>query len=193
MYTTKDAYFAIRLLHCGHAGRRAYVETKQVKHVWHSSQNTHNRSICMWYRRAAPLSDRTDKCIYSQGPVIGEGGKEVTADSIFFKDMGTRGRYHGGRRPSRDESLHSPTVIPPRALDKPSIMKPYHRRRTCSHISPRRSQTIARLHDTRFVECPWWKDGWTVHKTVVYALQSLAKLLLASCSLAAQFVDCTVC
>ena len=29
------------------------------------------------------------------------------------------GRYHGGRRPSSDDSLHSPTVIPPSALDKP--------------------------------------------------------------------------
>ena len=41
-----------------------------------------------------------------------------------------RGRYHGGRRPSSDESFHSPIVIPPSALDKPSIMKRYHRRRT---------------------------------------------------------------
>ena len=28
-----------------------------------------------------------------------------------------RGRYHGGRRPSSDESFHSPTVIPPSALE----------------------------------------------------------------------------
>ena len=41
-----------------------------------------------------------------------------------------RGRYHGGRRPSSDNSFHSPTVIPPSALDKPSIMKRCHRRRT---------------------------------------------------------------
>ena len=33
----------------------------------------------------------------------------------------TRGRYHGGRRPSSDDSFHSPTVIPPSALDKPSV------------------------------------------------------------------------
>ena len=76
------------------------------------------------------------------------------------------GRYHGSRRPSSDDSFHSPTVIPPWALDKPSIMKRYHRRRTCSHSSPRRSPTMVTLHDTRFVECPWWNDGWTV-KTVV--------------------------
>ena len=42
------------------------------------------------------------------------------------------GRYHRGQRPSSDNSFHSPTVIPP----KPSIMKRYHCRRTCSHISP---------------------------------------------------------
>ena len=71
-----------------------------------------------------------------------------------------RGRYHGGRQPSSDDSLHSPTVISPWALDKPSIMKRYYRRRTT------RCGVTARLHDTRFVECPWWNDGWTV-KTVV--------------------------
>ena len=78
----------------------------------------------------------------------------------------TRGRYHGGRRPSSDDSFHSPTVIPSSALDKPSIMKCFHRRRTCSHTSPRRSPTMVTLHDTRFVKCRWWNDGWTV-KTVV--------------------------
>ena len=43
--------------------------------------------------------------------------------SIFLYGCETWGRYHGGRRPSSDDSLHSPTVIPPPALDKPSIMK----------------------------------------------------------------------
>ena len=75
----------------------------------------------------------------------------------------TRGRYHGGRRPSSDDSFHSPTVIPPSTLDKPSIMKRYHRRRTCSHTSPRPMVT---LHGTRFVECRWWKNGWTVETVV---------------------------
>ena len=53
-----------------------------------------------------------------------------------------------------------------RPLDKPSIMKRYHRRWTCSHTSPRRSPTIVTCHDTGFVECRWWNEGWTV-KTVV--------------------------
>ena len=82
----------------------------------------------------------------------------------------TRGRYHGGRRPLSDDTFHSPTVIPPSALDKPSIMKLCHRRRTCSHTSPRRSSTMVTLRDTRFVECRCWNDGWTVkcrHLTVV--------------------------
>ena len=78
----------------------------------------------------------------------------------------TRGRYHGGRRPSTDDSFHSLTVIPPSALDKPSIMRRYHRQRTCSHTLPRRSPTMVTLHDTGFVECRWWNDSWTV-KTVV--------------------------
>ena len=76
------------------------------------------------------------------------------------------GRYHGGRRPSSDDSCHSPTVIPPSALDKPSIMKRYHRRRTTRWGVTARSPTMVTLHDIRFVECRWWNDGWTV-KTVV--------------------------
>ena len=59
------------------------------------------------------------------------------------------------------------TVQPsPSVLDKPSIMKRYHRRRTCSHTSPRRSPTTVTLRDTLFVECRWWNDGWSV-KTVL--------------------------
>ena len=80
--------------------------------------------------------------------------------------MSIRRRYHGGRRPSSDDSFLSPTVIPSSALDKPSIMKRYHRRRTCCHTSPRRSPTMITLHDTRFVDWRWWNDGWT-EKTVV--------------------------
>ena len=87
----------------------------------------------------------------------------------------TKGRYHGGRRPSSDDSFHSPTVIPPSALDKPSIMKRYHRRRTCSHTSPRRSPTVVTLHDTRYVECRWWNDGWTV-KTVITGRSSASMI-----------------
>ena len=77
-----------------------------------------------------------------------------------------RGWYHGGRQPSSDNSLHSPTVIPLLALDKPSIMKHYHHRWTCCHTSHCRSPTMVTLHDTPFVQCRWWNDGWTV-KTVV--------------------------
>ena len=77
-----------------------------------------------------------------------------------------RGRYHGGQRPSSDDSLHNPTVIPPSALDKPSIMKRYHRRQTTRRGVTARSPMMVTLHDTRFVECRWWNDGWTV-KTVV--------------------------
>ena len=61
----------------------------------------------------------------------------------------TRGRYHGGLRPSSDDSLQSPTVIPPSALDKPAIIKCYHRRRTCIRTSPRRSPTMVTLDGPR--------------------------------------------
>ena len=36
-----------------------------------------------------------------------------------YQELDTWSRYRGGRRPSSDNSLHSPTVIPPSALDKP--------------------------------------------------------------------------
>ena len=78
----------------------------------------------------------------------------------------TWGRYHGGRRPSSDDSFHTPTVIPPLALDKPSIRKRYHRRRTTRWGVTARSPTMATLHDGQFVECRWWNEGWAV-KTVV--------------------------
>ena len=80
--------------------------------------------------------------------------------------VGFHCRYHGGRRPSSDDSFHSPTVIPPSALDKPSIMKRYHPRRTTMWSMTARSPTMVTLHDTGFVECRWWNDGWSV-KTVV--------------------------
>ena len=35
------------------------------------------------------------------------------------EEIEARDRYHGGRQPSNDDSFHSPTVIPPSALDKP--------------------------------------------------------------------------
>ena len=82
----------------------------------------------------------------------------------------SRGQYHGGRRPSSDDSFHSPTVIPPSALDKPSIMTRYYRRQTTRWGVTARSPTVVTLHDTGFVECRWWNVGWTVktrHLTVV--------------------------
>ena len=88
---------------------------------------------------------------------------------LLWRTMVTWGRYHGGRRPSCDDSFHSPTVIPPSALDKPSIMKRYHRRRTRLGVTAR-SPMMVTLHDARFVECRWWNDGWTEncrHLTVV--------------------------
>ena len=87
------------------------------------------------------------------------------------------GRYHGGRRPSSDDSFPSPTVIPPSALDKPSIMKRHHRRQTTRWGVTARSPTMVALHDTRFVESRWWHDGWTVITVVTW--RSSASMILA--------------
>ena len=126
-------------------------------------QNCTVRGRVHWFIYPPSVTPTADSCCSpvssATSPVYGESVFEV-----FHAD--TRGRYHGGRRPSSDDSLHSPTVIAPSALDKPSIMKRYHRRRTGSHTSPRRSPTMVTLPDTRFVECRWWSDGCTV-KTVV--------------------------
>ena len=51
-----------------------------------------------------------------------------TVVNLFLAAPYFRGRYHGGRQPSNNDSFHSPTVIPPSALDKPSIMRRHHRR-----------------------------------------------------------------
>ena len=76
------------------------------------------------------------------------------------------GRYHGGQQPSSDDSFHSLTIIPPSALDKPSIVKRYHRRQTTRWGVTACSLTMVMLQDTQFVKCWWWNDSWTV-KTVV--------------------------
>ena len=44
----------------------------------------------------------------------------ITAVSAAARWNSPGGRYHGGRRPSNDDSFHSPTVIPLSALDRVS-------------------------------------------------------------------------
>ena len=58
-----------------------------------------------------------------------------------------------------------------------STMQRYHQRRTTRWDVTARSLTMITLHDTRFVKCQWWNDGWTV-KTVV-TWQSSASMVLA--------------
>ena len=99
----------------------------------------------------------------SDAPSGQYNGERRTVGRSSVRRLRYWGRYHGGRRPSSDDS---PTVILPSALDKPEYYERYHRRRTCSHTSPRRSPTMVTLLDTRFVECRWWNGGWTA-KTVV--------------------------
>ena len=42
-----------------------------------------------------------------------DGGDAKGRFGPLWQALLTRGRYHGGRRPSSDDSFHSPTVIPP--------------------------------------------------------------------------------
>ena len=72
--------------------------------------------------------------------------------SVWSGPQRPGGQYHGGQRPSSDDSFHSPAIIPLFALDKPSIMKHYHHRRMCSHTSPCCSPTMITLHGTPFVQ-----------------------------------------
>ena len=90
----------------------------------------------------------------------------------------TRGWYHGGRRPSSDDSFHSPPVILPSALDKPRIMKHYHRWWVTRWGVTAPALTMVTLHDTWFVECQRRNDNWTV-KTVV-TWQPSASMIPAS-------------
>ena len=76
--------------------------------------------------------------------------------------MATWGRYHRERRSSTDDRFHSPTVAGRWVLDLKGIMKRYHPWRTTRWGVTARSPAMVMLHDTRFVECQWWNDGWTV-------------------------------
>ena len=66
---------------------------------------------------------RTNLKVTGIPPIKKKKKKRSTAKA----EIAPRGQYHGGRRPSSDDSLHNPTVILPSALDKPSIMKRCHR------------------------------------------------------------------
>ena len=86
-----------------------------------------------------------------------------------------RGRYHGGRRQSSDDSLRSPTVIPPTALDKPSIMKRYHRRRTTRWGVTARLATMVTLHDGGMMVGLWKLSSFDGRRPPWYRPQILAQ------------------
>ena len=127
------------------------------------------RMTFTWTRNAAKRSNDREFSGYHQ--------KWVTIGSPVTTLPGIWGQYHGDWWPSTDDSFHSPTITPPSALDKLSIMMRYHRRWTTRCGVTARSPTMVTLHDNRFVECRWWIDGWTV-KTVV-PWRSSAFMILA--------------
>ena len=73
----------------------------------------------------------------------GSGQRLAAASRSAFLVWGLRARAAKWSLFKAAVEIHSPTVIPPSALDKPCIMKRYHRRQTCSHTSPR-SPTVVR-------------------------------------------------
>ena len=83
------------------------------------SRDITNLIVFFFVVRSDNNTGGADECRRAQGSIV--------LPSLVCQQ--TWGRYHGDRRPSSDDSFHSPTVIPPSALDKPSVMKRYHRRR----------------------------------------------------------------
>ena len=109
-------------------------------------QSTYKRNICTyWLPIITPASpsptDRRVLCTWISGSLsvveakwlnvyrlcTEKSGYDCCSGCVFCQFWG---RYHVVRRPSSDDSFHSPTVIPPWTPDKPSIMKRYHRRPT---------------------------------------------------------------
>ena len=84
------------------------------------------------------LSQHISAAVHADDFVMWSASKSsATPDVIMQEDLDNPSKwasnwswYHGGQRPSSDDSFHSPTVISPSALDKPSIAKRYHRRQT---------------------------------------------------------------
>ena len=105
----------------------------------------------------------------------------------YFRAL-TRGRYHGGQRRSSDNSFHSPTIVPPLAHDKPSIMKHYHHQWTTRWGLTACSPMMVTLHDTWFVECGWWNDGRTVKTVMAWGLSASMILATGVCQMVVTLV-----
>ena len=92
-----------------------------------------SRSNNQWHLKYTAACEALGLCAYENNRKCFRATLPTSAWSLAFMlngSDGSWGRYHGERRSSTDNRFHSPTVIPPSALDKPSIMKRYHRRRT---------------------------------------------------------------
>ena len=147
------------------------------------SLHSHSFALCVLCLRG----DSSSSTLLSQWPRLFSDVCRATEDTYTkpkhrreaWPCTGTfiRSRYHGGRQPSSGNNFHSPTVIPPSALDKSSIMKRYHHQRTTRWGVTARSPMMVTLHDTRFVEWRWWNDGWTVKTVVTWWLS--ASMILA--------------
>ena len=90
---------------------------------------------------------------YMQGWKKKKKKKKKEAEREDITEMGreeTRGRYHGGRRPSSDYSFHSPTsTIGTRQTQYPEALPSSAN----SEVRCDCTFTMVTLHDTRFVKC----------------------------------------
>ena len=107
--------------------RQTYRRIKNEEH-----QKTTKKIVSNVFNTPAHVKEESGRCmgLSSTGPWSDVIRSALIAGGRSWTVGLSRGRYHGGRRPSSDDSLYSPTVIPPSALDKPSVMKRCHRRRT---------------------------------------------------------------
>ena len=124
----------------------AIAKTKafMTEEEWKTEKNVHRYPPC-----SHPIK------IFDLIPSYDQYFKWRDVQTVYMlKLLSYRGQYHEGQQSSSDDSFHSPTVIPPSALNKPSIMKHHHRQWTCSHTLPRHSTTMVTLHDTLVCQVP---------------------------------------
>ena len=145
-------YFGFAQITCG----------ESVLWIW--TDNLWGICPCVVQKGADQIADQWLQNCYSYG-----------YRHVWHFGTSTNGRYHGGRQPSSDDSFRSPTIIPPSALDKPSIIKRFHCRRMMRWGVTPRLPTMVMLHDTGFVECQWWNGDWTAKTFITW--QSSASMI----------------
>ena len=144
-----------------------------------------NSRLCLWKRIMSAMTGTIPSVMVETIPTYGTGWNCNFQSSSLPSDP-TMDKAQSWTRPPRNlwagwpgagimeaddrqvTTVFSATVIPPSPLDKLSTMKHYHHWRMCSHTSPRCLRMMVTLHDTWFVKCRFWNDGWTVNTVVTW-------------------------